>query len=308
MPAVTATRSEQTIDVGRGVSLCAERLGDPDAPTILLVAGLGQQLLSWPDPFCQELAARGFGVVRFDNRDTGRSWHASTAPPKRAQFVTRRFDPEQYDLGDMAQDAAGLIGALDIAPAHVVGVSMGGMIAQTLAARRPERVRSIVSVMSTTGSRRAGWIAPSTLRLLFRPPARTREEAGERAASMFRHIGSQGFPFDEPDVRERAMRAFDRDPKGAAGTGRQMAAILKSGDRSRELGGITVPALVVHGDRDRMVHPSGARATAAAIPNARLETITGMGHDLPVGAWPQLIDLIAGHAAQADRRPAAHPA
>jgi pimeloyl-ACP methyl ester carboxylesterase len=185
---------------------------------------------------------------------------------------------------------------------------MGGMIAQTLAARDPERVRSMVSIMSSTGVASAGWVAPSTLRLLLGPPPRDRDAAAERAVRMFRHIGSAGFPFDEHSVRERSRRAFDRDPRAAVGTGRQMAAILKSGNRTDELGGITAPALVIHGDRDRMVHPSGGRATARAIPGARLVTIDGMGHDLPAGAFERLVALIGDHAAQADQARQSHAA
>jgi pimeloyl-ACP methyl ester carboxylesterase len=292
---------EQMVEVGEGVKLCYERLGSPPDPPVLLIMGLGQQLLAWPDDFCEALIARGFQVIRFDNRDVGRSSHASIPAPRLPQLATRRFPPEQYDLGDMARDSAGLLDALNLAPAHVVGISMGGMIAQTLAARHPDHVRSLVSIMSSTGSRRAGWVAPSSLRLMFRPPPRDREAAAQRALVLWRHIGSHGFPLDEDSVRDRAMRAFDRDPRAAAGTARQMAAILKSGDRTAELRHIAVPTLVVHGDRDRMVHPSGGKATAAAIPGARRVTIAGLGHDLPVDAFARLIELIADHAHQADR-------
>lgn len=294
------TSGEQTIDVGRGITLCYERLGDPGAPPLVLIMGLGQQLMAWPDPFCEALVARGFQVVRFDNRDVGRSSHAATRPPRLKQLITRRFAPDQYDLDDLAADTAGLLGALELTPAHVVGISMGGMVAQMLAARSPDHVRSLVSIMASTGVRTAGWTAPSTLRLLLAAPPRDREAAAERAAVMWRHIGSRGFPFDEQSVRDRAQRAFDRDPRGAAGVGRQMAAILKSGNRTAELRRITAPTLVIHGDRDRMVHPSGGRATAKAIPGARLVTIEGMGHDLPEGAFGRLVDLIAEHAQRAD--------
>jgi pimeloyl-ACP methyl ester carboxylesterase len=214
--------------------------------------------------------------------------------------VTRRFDAAQYTLEDMALDTAGMIDALAVKPAHVVGVSMGGMVAQMLAAAHAPYVRSLTSIMSSTGSRRAGWTAPSTLRLMFRPPARTREQAAHRALRMWRHIGSHGFPLDEPMIQELAMEAFDRDPRQAVGTARQLAAILKSGDRTPALRAITAPTLVIHGERDRMVHPSGGRATAAAIPGARLERIAGMGHDLPAGAWEELVSLIETHVRTAD--------
>jgi pimeloyl-ACP methyl ester carboxylesterase len=290
--------SRQTVDVGRGVALCYERFGDPANPPLLLIAGLGQQLLAWPDGLCDALAARGLHVVRFDNRDSGESWHAATTPPSTRQLITRRFAPDQYVLDDMARDTAGLIDALELGPVHVAGMSMGGMIGQTLATGYPQYVRSLVSMMSSTGARRAGWPAISTLRLTRRPPPSDREAAATLAVVLWRHIGSHGFPFDEQEVRALAMRSFDRDAYAAAGTARQLAAILKSGDRTPQLRRIMAPTLVVHGDRDRLVHPSGGRATAAAIPRAHLTTIAGMGHDLPVGAWPQLVDLIAGHAAR----------
>ena len=300
-----AGHGEQLIDVGRGVTLCCERFGDPSHPPLLLVAGLGQQLLSWPEDFCEALTERGFQVIRFDNRDAGRSWHADVRPPGLRQLATRRFAPGQYELADMAQDTANLIEALELGPVHVVGVSMGGMIGQTLAARHAQLVRSLVSIMSSTGGRRVGWTAPSTLRLLFRAPARDRDQAADRADTMWRHIGSHGFPYDEAMVRDLAARSFDRDSRGAPGAGRQIGAITKSGDRRAELRQISAPTLVVHGDQDRMVHPSGGRSTAAAIPGARLETIAGMGHDLPVGARARLVDLIADHATRADGADAA---
>jgi pimeloyl-ACP methyl ester carboxylesterase len=296
--------SEQIVDVGHGMRLCHERLGSPADPPLLLVMGLGQQLLAWPDEFCAALIARGLQPIRFDNRDIGRSTHASTTPPRMPQFVARRFAPDQYDLGDMARDTASLIEHLDLSPVHVVGISMGGMIAQTLAARYPQHVRSLVSIMSSTGARRVGWAAPSTLRLMFRPPPHDREAAAERAVVMFRHVGSSGFAFDEETIRARARMAFDRDPRAAAGTARQLAAIIKSGDRTLELQRIAAPSLVIHGERDRMVHPSGGRATAAAIRGARLITIDGLGHDLPAGAYARLVELIAEHAQQSAVRSA----
>jgi pimeloyl-ACP methyl ester carboxylesterase len=154
---------------------------------------------------------------------------------------------------------------------------------------------------STTGARGVGWPAPSTLRLLFRHPARNRDQAADTAALLFRHIGSRGFPFDEHRIRDLAARSFDRDPRAAAGRGRQLAAVIKTGNRTRALERISAPTLVIHGDRDLMVHPSGGAATAKAIPGARLITIPGLGHDLPAGAYDGLIDLIAIHAANADR-------
>jgi pimeloyl-ACP methyl ester carboxylesterase len=290
--------AQALVEVGNGMRLCYERVGDAAGQPLLLIAGLGQQLHTWPDGFCAALVERGFAVIRFDNRDTGRSTHMSYPPPNPVAMFAGRRQPGQYLIGDMAADAVGLLDALGIASAHIVGASMGGMIAQTVAARHPERVRSLVSIMSNTGARRSGRPAVSTyLRMGARPP-KTREQAGERAVRFFRHIGSYGFPYDAVWVREAAERAWDRD-SDTGGVGRQLAAIVASGDRTAELARITAPTVVVHGDRDRMVHPSGGRATAAAIRDARLETIAGMGHDLPAGAWTRLVEIIATNAERA---------
>ena len=290
----------ELVDVGRGVTLCCELFGSPSDPPLLLIAGLGQQLMSWPAAMCEALAARGLHVVRFDNRDIGRSWHAPIPAPKTGQLISRRFVEDQYDLGDMARDTAGLLSALELGPAHVVGISMGGMIGQTLTAGYPQCVRSLISIMSSTGASSAGWTAPSTLRLVFSAPPRSRDDAADLAARVFRHVGSHGFPFEEQRIRELASDSFGRDPRSVAGGARQLAAILKSGDRTHALTRITAPTLVIHGDRDLMVHPSGGRATAAAIPGARLTTIEGLGHDLPTPVLPRLIELIADHALGAD--------
>ncbi|OBF32104.1 alpha/beta hydrolase [Mycobacterium sp. ACS1612] len=285
-------RDEILVDVGRGIELCYDQTGDPADPPIVLIAGLGQQLLSWPDDFVAALAGRGFLVTRFDNRDAGRSTHMSYRPPNLVAMLRGR---NQYHLGDMARDTVGLLDALDFSDAHLVGISMGGMIAQTVAAHHPGRVRTLTSIMSNTGARRLGRPALSTWRLMLTAgPPRTRAEAIDRAANMFAHIGSYGFPFDENAVREYAGTAWDRDPS-PTGIARQLPGIFASGDRTAELRDIDVPTLVIHGDRDRMVHPTGGAATARAIPDARLETIVGLGHDLPIGAWGRIIDLITEH-------------
>lgn len=291
--------TEEIADAGRGISLAYERIGDRGAEPLVLVAGLGQQLHSWPDAFCAQLAERGFEVVRFDNRDAGRSTHPRFRPVSLPAMFAGRFPPEQYDLKDMAADTIGLFDALDIETAHIAGVSMGGMISQTVAALHPARVRTLTSIMSTTGSRLLGRPAFSTLRLMGAKPPKSREEAVESAVTMFRHISSHGFPFDEAWVREKAGVGWDRDPT-AGGVGRQLGAILKSGNRTAWLRRITAPTLVIHGDRDRMVHPTGGAATARAIPGARLETVPGLGHDLPEGAWPVLLDLIDKHVRSSD--------
>lgn len=294
------TPHQVVVDVGRGIEICYEQIGDPDDPPIVLIAGLGQQLHgSWPTDFATELAARGYRVTRFDNRDVGRSTHMNFAPPKPLVMLRGGNHPRQYHLGDMARDTVGLLDKLGYRDVHLAGISMGGMIAQTVAAHYPGRVRSLTSIMATTGAPRIGRPTLSTwYRLATAKPPRSREEAMARDLVIFRHIGSHGFPFDEERVRERASVGWDRD-HSSAGTPRQLAAIFRSGDRTAELRWIDVPTLVIHGDRDRMVNPTGGAATARAIRGARLETIAGMGHDLPAGAWQRVMNLITEHVASA---------
>jgi pimeloyl-ACP methyl ester carboxylesterase len=291
--------SESFADVGHGIQLAYDQLGDPAGIPLVLIAGLGMQLQSWPAEFCELFTARGYRVVRFDNRDVGRSTHLGFRPPRPMAMLRRHWDPAQYDLADMAADTAGLLDALGLTSVHLVGVSMGGMIAQTVAARYPSRVRSLTSMMSTTGAAHVGRPALSTWLLILSRPPDTRAARIERAVRIFRHIGSAGYPFNEEWVRAAAGESWDRDPT-IDGTGRQLAAIMRSGDRTAEVRGITAPTLVVHGDRDLMVNPTGGARTARTIPGARLETIRGMGHDLPVGAWPAIADLIDTHIRTAE--------
>jgi pimeloyl-ACP methyl ester carboxylesterase len=291
---------EQFCDVGRGVTLCYETIGDESDPPLLLIMGLGTQMIGWPDEFCEQLAGQGFYVVRFDNRDSGRSTGVDGRPPTIGALVRRRIDPVLYTLGDMAQDTLGLMRGLPIEPAHVVGASMGGMIAQTLAAEHPGSVRSLVSIMSTTGSRWKGQPAFGIYRYMLRRAPADREAAIEHTAQVFAAIGSRGLPQDTERVREIIARSFDRGHDPAA-TGRQLGAIIASGDRTAQLRAIKAPTLVIHGSKDRMVAHSGGVATARAIPGARMITIKGMGHDLPGAAWPQLIDAISEHVRAADR-------
>jgi pimeloyl-ACP methyl ester carboxylesterase len=292
--------AEEFCDIGGGITLCYERFGNQSDPPILLIMGLGTQMIGWPDEFCQQLAERGFHVVRFDNRDIGRSTRIQGRPPTPRQLVTRKIAPVLYDLGDMANDTASLLRELRLAPAHVVGASMGGMIAQTLAARHPESVRSLTSIMSNTGNRWKGQPAFGIYRYLLRRAPDDRDGYIEYTTRVFEAIGSRGLPFDRNRVRDMVARSYDRghDP---AGPGRQLGAILASGDRTQELQTIRVPTLVIHGSKDRMVTKSGGVATARAIPGARMMTVQGMGHDLPEAAWPQLVDAIAGHAHTVDR-------
>jgi pimeloyl-ACP methyl ester carboxylesterase len=292
--------AEQFCDINGGIRLCYERFGNESDPPMLLIMGLGTQMIGWPDEFCVQLAERGFHVVRFDNRDIGRSTRISGAPPTPRQLVTRKIAPVLYTLSDMATDAASLLGELNLAPAHVVGASMGGMIAQMLAAEKPESVRSLVSIMSNTGSRWKGQPAFSIYRYLLRKAPDDREGYIEYTTKVFEAIGSRGLPFDSERVRDMVARSYDRG-HDSAGPGRQLGAIIASGDRTAALKRIRAPTLVIHGSKDKMVARSGGVATAKAIPNARLMTVKGMGHDLPEAAWPQLVPAIAEHAHTADR-------
>ena len=286
------------------VELCYETFGDSSDQPLLLVMGLGVQMIGWHEDFCRELAERGHYVIRYDNRDVGRSTHFRGVPTVR-ELLVRRFRRLAYTLDDMADDAAGLLDHLGIDSAHVVGVSMGGMIAQVLALRHPERVRSLVSIMSTTGSRRVGQAAPRLYPYFLGKPPRSKEEAVQRALRLFRVIGSPAFARDERELRELVEHSFERGGGDTAGTARQLAAVLAAGNRTRDLRRISVPTLVIHGRKDRLVAPSGGRATARAIPGARLDMVDGMGHDLPRGVWPRLIEGIVDNAERAASRVAA---
>ena len=274
------------------VELAYEQLGDPAGEPLLLIMGLGAQMIAWDEAFCTELAGRGRWVVRFDNRDIGLSTHLHAAgAPDVMAVLGGDASSVPYGLADLADDTVGLLDALELDSAHVVGASMGGMIAQSLAIRHSARVRSLTSIMSTTGDRNVGSPAEVALGVLFAPPATTRDEALQRAVDTYRVIGSPGFEFDEAALRDRAGISFDRahDPAGVA---RQLAAILTTDDRTPHLREITAPTLVVHGAQDTLVDVSGGRATAAAIPGAELWVVEGMGHDLPRALWPELVDRI----------------
>jgi pimeloyl-ACP methyl ester carboxylesterase len=289
---------EQHMQVG-DVDLCYETFGDRSASPLLLVMGLASQMVVWEDGFCEQLADRRFRVIRFDNRDVGRSTILRDAVvPKRWQIMVRSRAGAAYALEDMADDAAGLLDALDVETAHVVGASMGGMIAQLIAIRHPERVRSLVSIMSTTGNRRAGRPDPRVMPYVLRSAPRDREGYVRSFMATYRAIGGRGYTPAPERMRALAERCFERGIH-PAGAGRQLAAIVTALDRTSQLRQLKMPVTVIHGDSDRLITPSGARATAAAIPGAKLVMIPGMGHDLPLELWGQITDEIVATTARA---------
>jgi pimeloyl-ACP methyl ester carboxylesterase len=286
-----------------GVSIEYECFGDSGRPTLLLIMGLGAQMIFWEDEFCREIARRGFRVIRFDNRDCGLSRHFNElGVPDVLAAMTAALSggtvQAPYALADMAADAVGLLDALDIRRAHVVGASMGGMIAQAIAIAYPDRVLSLTSIMSTTGNLELPPARPEAMTTLLTPTPSDRAGFVDHMVKSFRIIGSPGFEFDEASFRDRIGRAFDRsyDPTGVA---RQLVAIFADGNRKERLGAVRVPTLVIHGKDDPLVPVEGGIDTAEAVRGARLMVIEGMGHDLPRGAWPRIIDGIAEVAAAA---------
>lgn len=289
-----------------GLRIEYDHFGDRGARPLLLVMGLGGQMVLWEEEFCRALAERGHFVVRFDNRDVGLSSKLDDAGvPDILDLMQRAARGERlevpYTLDDMADDAAGVLDGLGLESAHVCGASMGGMIAQTLAIRHPQRVRSLTSIMSTTGSPDLPAAAPEAMAVLLGPPPATRAEAIEQHLKTWRVIGSPGYPLDEARTRERGAMLYDRSfhPQGAA---RQLAAILAHGSRKQALAAVKAPALVIHGAADPLVPLAGGRDTAEAIPGAELRVFEGMGHDLPPALWPQLVEAIAALTERAERR------
>jgi pimeloyl-ACP methyl ester carboxylesterase len=284
-----------------GLELCYQEMGPADGEPLLLIMGLATQMIAWDESFCELLAERGFRVVRFDNRDIGRSTRLDSAGvPPRVDMMLGRRGSAAYLLSDMAADTVGLMDHLGIESAHVVGASMGGMIAQTLAIEHSRRLRSLVSIMSNTGSRWTGMPSRKAMAVLLAKPPRSREEAIERSVRTFSVIGSPGYPFEEERLRRVVGRSYDRG-HGAAGVVRQLHAVTASGDRTQALRQVRVPTTVIHGNRDVLVRPAGGRATARAIPGARLKMIDGMGHDLPRQLWPVFVEEIAATAARAQQ-------
>jgi pimeloyl-ACP methyl ester carboxylesterase len=291
--AQVAVSEELFAPVSREVELCYQTFGDCDNEPLLLIMGLAGPMTWWHPEFCELLASKGFFVIRYDNRDVGRSTKIKARVSRKhlvAAFLGKRTG-RPYSLSDMASDAVGLLDHLGLDRAHVVGTSMGGMIAQTMAIEHPERVASLTSIMSTTGKRSVGWQDPALLpRMLARRQA-TREAYVETSAAFWQLIASPGY-LDPPEVaRDRAGETWDRGISGA-GIMRQMLAVITQQNRSVSLRSLRAPMLVIHGMNDRMVHVSGGRATSTAVPGSELLLIDGMGHDLPRELWPTFADGI----------------
>ena len=293
-PKATVPVSEELMaPISKDIELCYQTFGSPDGEPLLLVMGLGGPMNWWDPDFCTALAHRGFFVIRYDNRDTGRSSRARgrvTRSMLVRAFMGRRVRAP-YSLEDMAADAGGLLDHLGLDSAHVVGVSLGGMIAQTLAITQPQRVRSLTSIMSTTGKRSVGWQHPSLLPSLLMSRGPGREAYVATSVAVWKMIGSPSYPQEHDRVVDRAEETFDRGVS-RSGVLRQMMAVLTQTNRAARLRAITVPTLVIHGVADKMVHASGGRATAAAIPGAELLLIDGMGHDLPPALFSTFVDAI----------------
>jgi pimeloyl-ACP methyl ester carboxylesterase len=295
-----ALRHPPQIVKANGIDICTEIFGEADAEPIVLIMGLAAQMIHWDDEFCLALAARGFRVIRFDNRDVGKSSSMTGGRPLRfAEILKLRFlripVAAPYKLWDMADDVVGLMDALAISSAHIVGASMGGMIAQEVAIRYPQRVRSLTSIMSTTGDPRLPQPTREAMAVLMAPAAKSREEYLERFEKTWRVLRVGSFPVDEARDRERGERNFERG-LNPAGVVRQLRAILASGSRKEKLKALQTPTLVIHGTVDPLVRPECGKATVAAIPGAKLMMIEGMGHALPIVMQPQIIEAISAHA------------
>ncbi len=302
MGSTNGEESEQPLRAQVGeIELVYEEFGAPGEETILLVMGLGMQLLGWDERFCRQLAERGYHVVRFDNRDVGLSTRFGSQRVNLQAGMIGMTASAAYTLAEMAADAVGLLDHLGIERSHLVGASMGGMISQTVAAHYPDRVLSLCSIMSGTGRRSLKTLPrPDILRMLLRPPAKTRAEYIDGIERMFTKIGSPAYPPDTERFREQAGISYDRSYY-PAGTARQLMAIMASGNRTDDLRKIRAPTQVIHGGADKLVPAAAGRTTAAAIAGARYEEIEGMGHDLPMQTWDRIIELIVENARRGAR-------
>lgn len=281
-----------------GIELFYETFGNESDPALLLVMGLGAQMILWDESFCEKLAASGFHVIRYDNRDVGLSSKIEGGPvPNVAAAMGGDLASASYTLWEMADDAVGLLDALGIPKAHIVGASMGGMIVQSMAIKHPGRILSMTSIMSTTGAPTVGQPKPEALASLFAAPPANREEAIASALKTWAVLAGE-FPIDEARVAERTGRAYDRSnyPIGFA---RQLLAIAAGGDRTEQLKSVTLPTLVIHGEADPLVTLSGGQATAEAIPGAELLVIPKMGHDIPAQVEDQVVSAIVRNTRRA---------
>lgn len=298
--------SEERLAPSNGIEIAYQEMGDPDGEPLVLVMGLATQMIAWDEDFCSMLAERGFRVIRFDNRDIGHSTKLDSAHvPDRLDLFLRRRETAAYLLSDMAADTVGLMDHLGIESAHVAGISMGGMIGQTIAIDHPDRIRSLVSMCSTTGNR---WVGQPTFKVVAHMMAsapRGHDAFIRRIQRTYELIGSPAYSTDQERLLRVAEGSWDRghNPRGVL---RQLHAIVASGDRTAALRRLDRPATVIHGTRDPLIRPSGGRATARAIPDARLHLIEGMGHDLPSKLWPLFADEFTGTASRAGAQLDAH--
>ncbi len=297
---MTVAHQPPRIVRANGINICYEIFGEASAEPMLLIMGLGGQMVLWDDAFCEQIAARGFRVIRFDNRDVGLSSKLTGGKRlTKLELLKLRFlkipVAAPYKLRDMAEDTIALMDALGIRSAHLVGVSMGGMIAQEIAITFPKRVRSLISIMSTTGNPKLPQPSREAVAILMGRPPNNRDEYIARFERNWKVLRAGRFPEDEALDRSRAERVFDRG-LNPDGVGRQIRAVLASGSRKERLRNVTAPTLVIHGTADPLVHPKAAQDTAASIPGARLMMVQGMGHAIPIPTWPEIIDAIDKHA------------
>jgi pimeloyl-ACP methyl ester carboxylesterase len=278
---------------GGNIEIAYETLGDSTGIPLLMVHGLGRQYVAWHADLLKQLVGRGYQVTIFDNRDAGQSTHfTAMGQPDIGRLLERDASAAVYGMDELADDAVGLLDLLGWQSAHVLGVSMGGMIAQTMAIRHPDRLRSLTTIMATTGAQDVGHATDAAMGTLLTPSATSLEQHIENSVVAYTVLGSTGFPLDFDYVRARSAKEWARGQRDPSASIRQVAAIIAGGDRTSALAELRLPTLVVHGDADPLVNVTGGRATAAAIKGAELLEVEGMGHDLPREVWPRLFDRL----------------
>jgi pimeloyl-ACP methyl ester carboxylesterase len=307
---VTVAHKPPRIAHANGINICYEIFGEASSEPLVLIMGLGGQMVQWDDAFCEQIAARGFRVIRFDNRDAGQSSKLTGGKPLTLwEILKERFlnipPSAPYTLQDMAEDTIALMDELGIRSAHIVGASMGGMIAQEIAITFPERVRSLISIMSTTGNPDLPQPSNEAVSLLMEPQPKSRKKFIARFKRNWKVLRGGRFPEDEALDRSRAERVFDRG-LNPAGIDSQIRAVLASGSRKERLSKVKAPTLVIHGTSDPLVDLKAGQDTAASIPGAKLMIVQGMGHAIPIPIWPEIIDAIDKHAHLASAKQAAH--